>query len=49
MDVISGALAVAGSSFSFVKAKGSKSPIKQPTLRVITMDDATTKRISGAL
>jgi len=49
MDVIRGALAVAGSILIFVKIHGSRSPIKLPATTVSIMVQETTKIISGAL
>ena len=47
MDVISGALAVAGSSFNVVKINGSNIPIKLPVTTIKTIVSDATQIISG--
>ena len=48
MEVISGALAVAGSNFSRVKMKGNNIPIMLPTTTIRAIVSETTGMMSGA-
>ena len=47
IDVINGALAVAGSIFNFVNIKGNESPMRLPVITVNTIVRLTTQIISG--